>query len=261
MEKIQSRDNAQIKHLSKLIKSRKERLDCGEFVTEGIKLSLEAADNSVEVLCVYFTAQAEEKYSQKLSTLIEKANKAVEISEEINKKISDSPAPQGVYCLCRMLDKERRTVKIDSDGHYMVLCNLQDPGNVGTILRTCEAMGIDGVILSSDCPDIYSPKVLRGTMGGVFRMAVEVSDDIAKTIASAQEKGVTVYAAALDRNAVSLKEADLKSGSMVLVGNEGNGLSSDIIDMCDKTLFIDMKGNAESLNAAIAASIIAWEMS
>ncbi len=185
----------------------------------------------------------------------------MEISEDVSKKISDSKTPQGVYCLCAMLDKERRTVKIDTGGHYMVLYGLQDPGNVGTILRTCEAMGIDGVFLSSDCPDIYSPKVLRSTMGGVFRMSVEIVEDIAKTINTANEKGVAVYAAALDRTAVSLREADLKKGSMVLIGNEGNGLSENIISLCDKSLFIDMKGNAESLNAAVAASIIAWEMS
>lgn len=261
MEKIVSRDNVQIKHLIKLIKSKKERLQCSEFVTEGIKLSLEAAQNNVHIICTYFTEQAYEKYGEKLKELLALSQKSVQISEDLNRKISDAQTPQGVYCLCTMLDKERRTVKIDTDGHYMVLCGLQDPGNVGTILRTCEAMGIDGVILTSDCPDIYSPKVLRSTMGGVFRMSVEITDDIAKTIQSAQEKNVTVYAAALDKTAVSLKNADLKSGSMVLVGNEGNGLPDDVISMCDKTLYIDMKGNAESLNAAVAASIIAWEMS
>lgn len=261
VEKILSRDNAQIKHLSKLIKSKKERMQSREFVTEGIKLSLEAAENSVKIICTYFTKEALGKYSEKLEKLMELSEKCVEISEDINKKISDAQTPQGVYCLCAMLDKERSTVKIDTDGHYMVLCGLQDPGNVGTILRTCEAMGIEGVILTSDCPDIYSPKVLRSTMGGVFRVPVEITDNIEKTINSAREKHVPVYAAALDRTAVSIRDADLKSGSMVLVGNEGNGLSDEVRAMCDRSLFIDMKGNAESLNAAVAASIIAWEMS
>lgn len=159
-----------------------------------------------------------------------------------------------------MLDNRMQTVKIGKDGRYILLSSMQDPGNIGTILRTAAAFGLDGVFLSSDCPDLYSPKVLRATMGGIFKIPLEVSDDLTEVIDRLQEAGIRVCAAALDGQAVPLQQAGLGNGCAVVIGNEGNGLPGHLIERCGQAVMIPMRPDSESLNAAMAAGIFLWEM-
>lgn len=260
MERLTSRENEQIKFLSRLMRSKRERHAAGMFVAEGARLCAEALENRVEVLKAYLVPGALERYPQFARALTKTPCDCVEITPELSNRLSDTDTPQGVFCLCRMLDNGPHTVKIDTDGQYLALCGLQDPGNVGTIIRTAEAMGLTGLILAGSCPDIYSPKVLRSTMGSVFRLPIRVAGDEAFLLQEARAAGVKSYAAALHRQACLLPGTGLGPGSLVLIGNEGNGLPDAVVQACDAPLMIQMPGRAESLNAAMAAGIIVWEM-
>jgi len=157
-----------------------------------------------------------------------------------------------------MLDKNRNLDTIDNQSVYIALERVQDPSNMGTILRTAEALGVDGIILSDDCCDIFSPKVVRGSMGAVFRIKYSVVDDFCSYIKSIGEGGIKTYGSA-PVNAVDIRTVGFKGGVM-LIGNEGNGLSQEVLDCCTDRVSIPMNGRAESLNAACAASILMWEM-
>ena len=148
-------------------------------------------------------------------------------------------------------DKTKRVVLLES---------VRDPGNMGTIIRSAAAFGVDALAISSDCADIYNPKTVRGAMGALFKMNVYVFDDIKTAVSSLVDSGRKVYAAALDKTAVRLDEVELSAGDAVIIGNEGHGLSQETIEACTRSLYIPMEEGSESLNAAIAASVIMWNM-
>ena len=172
MDQITSRENPQVKVLHKLLRSRSERYRLGLFVIEGIKLAVEAIESGVTVEKLFYTREAMQKYGDSLQKISKKAEKIYEISNSISQKIADTKSPQGVYCICKMLAKRRNTVTIGNSEKFLGLVDLQDPGNIGTIIRTAEAMGIDGIFLAGSTVDIYNPKVLRSTMGSVFRVPI-----------------------------------------------------------------------------------------
>lgn len=259
MERITSRENHNIKRMVKLMKSRKERMESGRFVAEGPKLCAEAASAGIVLDELYCTAEAREKYSQRLALLYPKASVCCEISGDLARKLADTNSPQGVYAVCRRPQPVLNEGSLPF-GRYLALESLQDPGNVGTILRAADAFGADGVILTADCPDLFSPKVLRSTMGSAFRVPVCVTEDLPALLVRLGATHAT-YAATLSDDAVSIRACDFSGPSVVAVGNEGNGLSRAAIDACAHNLIIDMRGGAESLNAAMAATVILWELS
>ncbi|MBQ7783841.1 MAG: RNA methyltransferase, partial [Oscillospiraceae bacterium] len=148
--------------------------------------------------------------------------------------------------------------KIERGGRYLILDNIQDPGNMGTMLRTADACGIDAVITCSCC-DIYNPKVVRSAMGSLMRVTV-IDDDINSAADILHSKNVPIFAAVVDSTALSLKQCDFSQGGAVMIGNEGNGLSPDHIALADIPMTIKMHGQINSLNAAMAAGIIMWEL-
>ncbi len=261
MEQITSKENGRIKELAKLMRSKKYRQERSAFVTEGLRLSLDALSLPVAIEEVYVTEEVIKKHPKETKQLLEHAGHAAIITPEIAEKIGDTQTTQGVFCVLPMLDNSAQAVRIRCGGRYIVGVSLQDPGNIGTIVRTAEAFGLDGVVLSSDCPDLYSPKVLRATMGGVFRIPIYLCDKIEGFIQLCQGLRLPVYATALKEDSVPVTMVDLPSGAAVLIGNEGNGLSDELIEQCDQSIIIPMQGNAQSLNAAMAAGIIIWEMS
>ena len=155
----------------------------------------------------------------------------------------------------KKLDKPENLAKIDCNGSYVALWDLQDPGNVGTILRGADAMGLSGVILSESCCDLYNLKTIRAAMGSLFRIPV-MRVDLAAFL---KESGLRSYAAVVDADARPVGTADFK-GAVAVIGNEGNGLSKEQAFLCSERITIPMAGNAESLNAAMAATILMWEM-
>ena len=147
------------------------------------------------------------------------------------------------------------------DSGRILLCeSLRDPGNVGTVVRTAFAFGIDWLIFSRDCADLYNPKTLRGAMGTMFSQKILRTDDLPAAVSLLQSKGRRVYAAALDRHARQLGSFAFAPGDCVVIGNEGHGLSREMLEVCCEKVYIPMAGNAESLNASVAASVLMWEM-
>lgn len=255
---ITSKDNDIIKDAAKLVKSAKYRRERNLFTAEGVRLCRDGIMSGIIAESFLFTSSAKNKYRDDFEKISEGAKKCCEISEQLFEKISDTKSPQGFFCIFNMLDKPSFPYTINNQGNYVALENLQDPSNLGTVLRTAEALGIDGVILSENCCDIYSPKVVRGSMGAVFRLPFYISESFTEFIASATQKGVFTYGST-PRNAVDITDVCFNGGIM-LVGNEGNGLTEKTLAVCSKRVRIPMRGRAESLNAAAAAGILMWEM-
>lgn len=256
---ITSRDNETIKEVIKLISSSKLRREKGCFVAEGVRLCRDGTESKAEIKTFFVTPQAAQKYAQDYKKISEKAHKTYEISEKLFKQISDTANPQGFMCIFKTLDKNIISYKISNQGCYVALENIQDPSNMGTILRTAEALGTDAVILSSDCCDIYMPKVIRGSMGAIFRLPVIITENFTEYIDQLTKNGVKTYAST-PHEAENIKNIDFSNGGVMLIGNEGNGLKAETIDVCHKKVQISMKGRAESLNAAAAAAILMWEL-
>lgn len=258
METITSRENPAIKELAGLLTQKKLRDRTGLFALEGVRLCADAALSGVRIRVLLLTSQAREQYPE-CEALEKSAARTLLIDSGLAQRISDTKTPQGVFCICEKLDNQKSTVTINRSGKYLVLSDLQDPGNFGAILRTAQALGVDGVF-ACGCPDPYSPKLLRSAMGGQFRLPLEVRSDAAAAVTGLRQSGVPVYAAALDGTAQMLGSVDLSGGCAVLIGNEGNGLSRELITACSGSVIIPMRSDANSLNAAAATAILLWEM-
>ena len=259
MELLTSRKNTRIIELESLL-TRKKGRDRELFACEGARLCEDAVRAGIIAEAVYITEKAQARYPDTAAQLIGVARAAYMIDESLAVRISDTESPQGIFAVFKRLDNTAQVVTIVRDGKYLILAGLQNPGNLGTILRAAEAFGLDGVFLDKDCPDIYAPKVLRASMGGVFRIKHERAADIRVKIKALRESGVDVYAAALTEHAIPLRPGLLAGGAAVLIGNEGAGLSDELIEYCKGACVIPMKGAAESLNAAAAAVVFMWEM-
>ncbi len=259
MDVIKSKDNKTIKYISKLISNAKFRREEKKFVIEGVRLCEEAIKNNCEIECFVYSLSAFEKYNDIVIKLENSSKQAICVENRIFSALSDTKTPQGVLCVVKALDKKSHFDKIIKNGIIVALDNIQDPSNLGTILRTADAFGISGVVLSSDCCDIYSPKVVRGSMGAIFRIPFMIADNLSDFILQFNRIG-TSFACVLDKDAVTVDNTKFDSPVLAVIGNEGNGVSKEVIDVCKHKLYIPMKNNAESLNAAVAASIIMWEM-
>lgn len=250
---ISSRDNPKIKKFTKLSQSRSERNADGLFVLEGVRLITDAISEKAPISCVFATRRALEQLTVPLSPETE----LLEITEEIAAKMSATQTPQGIFAICRVLDKINLSDTIYNKGKYVLLCGLQDPGNLGMILRTADAMGIDGVFLSGCC-DIYNPKTVRATMGSLFRVPFARAD-VSDAMEIFSDAGIKTYAAVIDGEC-SAAEVSFPAGSAILIGNEGSGLPRELSDSCDCRLTIPMHGRIDSLNAAMAAGILMFLM-
>ncbi len=260
INKITSKDNDIVKLAAKLCTSKKDREDSGLFIIEGLKLCLDAVNSDIVIKYLLVTQSAMEKLPKDIEKLTKRSETVYIISEEICDKISDTKSPQGVFCICFMLDKKENLYRINNKAYYLALENIRDPGNLGTLIRAAESFGIGAVLLNKGCTDIYNPKVIRGTMGSLFRIPILLFEDSCDIISALRQNEILSYAAVVNDNAKSLLNIIFKPGSAVFIGNEANGLEPDTINMCDESFTIVMKGRAESLNAAIAGSVVMWEM-
>ena len=264
---ITSRENPRIKRISKLLTSRKARSEEGEFVIEGMRGCLDAIKSfrdgsALEVTGIYYVPRLVSAYDGKLSADIisdVSDNLKFEITKEIADRLSDAETSQGVFVTAKTVDIPFKTDDLKFDGKYIVLDGLQDPGNLGTILRTSDAVGVDGVILTGNCVDLYNPKTVRSTVGSLARVRICIENDKAKLFDSFRSKGIKT-AAAVVSGGFEIRSFDFDCGCAVVIGNEGRGLDSDTVGMCSDRVTIRMRGNIESLNAATAAAIFLWEM-
>ena len=249
---ISSTKNEKIKFALSLKTDAKARTQNGLCFAEGLRLCAEAiASNRAKTL--FFTREFAQKHPDFTSD-----GERIEIGDNVAKTLSDVQNPQGVFCLCDVGGLKRPVSQL-SGGKILALEHLADPGNLGTILRTAEAFGVGGVVLSSDCADVFSPKVLRAGMGCSFRLPIYESDDFPSALRVLSEKGIAVYGAMLCATAISVKNLRVCENIALVIGNEANGITPQTAEVVIPVV-IPMKGRAESLNAASAASILLWEL-
>ena len=254
---ITSKENPVIKLYTKLASSRKERLLYGLFVLEGLRLVQDALCEKINVKYLIFTADAYKKYVEEFSQADLNDATTLVISNELGNKIAQTEKTQGVFAICPILTPDE--TPLSSDDKLIVLHKLQDPGNVGMIIRTADALGINSIIMCGCC-DLYSPKVIRATMGSVFRMNLRIINDEDKLFEFLHSSDIRTYASVIDSDADKIGDISFNKGAAVFIGNEGNGLPDDIANKCDSKITIPMSGNINSLNAAMAAGIIMWEL-
>ena len=259
MIRITARTNDKIKYAGKLCLDASERKKSGLFFLEGLRLCCDAVRSGVPICEVFVTDDALSRYGEELRPLLESGNEVYGITEEIAHKLADTKNPQGVFCIAKRLDKFHNMDKINYNGIYIAAENLQTPGNLGAVARTAEALGLDGLIVSGGC-DIFNPKAQRAAMGSLLRLPVYEIAELPAFLRECAEKGVATYAAVPDADALPVTQMDRTGGLVCVIGNEGNGLSEEVIRACRSAVTIPMKGRAESLNAAAAASVIMWEM-
>jgi TrmH family RNA methyltransferase len=254
-ERITSASNPRVKRLTALGRKAKLRREERVFILEGER---PYADTPMEYLKeIYMT---EEFLSEKHGGPA--PGGCMVVTPEIMRKISDTDTPQGVLCVAKMPSYTREDLLGSSDGRtplLLLLENIQDPGNLGTMMRTAEAAGVTGVLMSRDTVDLFNPKTVRATMSAIFRVPFLYTDDLVGEIHRLQEEnGVAVYAAHL-RASKPYDEADCTGACAFLIGNEGNGLTDEAADAATARVHIPMQGNIESLNAAMAAGILLFE--
>lgn len=259
---ITSTKNEKIKFALSLKNDAKTRAQNGLCFAEGLRLCAEAvASNRSNTL--FFTHEFAEKhpefpFSGEQTVCEQTVCERIEIGENVAQTLSDVQNPQGVFCLCDTSGLKRPVSQL-SGGKILALEHLADPGNLGTILRTAEAFAADGVVLSADCADVFSPKVLRAGMGCSFRLPIFESADFARDLTTLSEKGFVVYGAMLSDGAISIVQLKVPKNFILAVGNEANGITPETAAVVTPVV-IPMKGRAESLNAASAASILLWEL-
>ncbi len=255
---ITSLHNKEIKETAALLARKKERDRRGLFVVEGPKMFGEAPMERIErvYLAQSAAAQMYEKYGDRLSGL-----SCETVSDEVFVKMSDTKTPQGILCLVRQqhynIEEILRENK-EKQMLFIILEDIQDPGNLGTIFRTAEAAGADGVIMSSWTADIYNPKTIRSTMGSVYRVPFFHVDQMEEAVRRLQKAGVAVYAAHLGGTA-AYDACDYQKSTAFLIGNEAKGLREETAACADARITIPMAGKGESLNAAVASSILLFE--
>ncbi len=257
--RITAKDNPSIKHYRRLRDQKKARKAEGLFVIEGLRIVCDALQKTGCVQQLLVTDSAFEKHGTLLMGQIQETGKLLQIPDALGTQLSDTEHTQGIFAICRIPERKPIENALKSDGRYLVLCNLQDPGNMGMVLRTADALGVDAVLSCGSC-ELYSPKVVRATMGSVFRVPVYEESDAFVLLEKLHHSGISTYAAVPAKHAVPLPECAFADGSAVWIGNEGNGLPADVIDGCDTAVTIPMQGGPESLNAAMAAGILMWEM-
>ena len=249
MIEITSRQNQIIKDVRKLMSDRAFRTQQNKFVCEGIKSFEQALAVGIKPSAVF----VDEQQRVRLGNIIEDMT-AYLLPTELLEYISGVQACQGIVFVC---DIPQITPGVEKGGKYMILDGINDPGNLGTIMRTAAAFGVDQLILTNNCADIYNPKTVRATMGAIFghNCCVMTTEQIAETFA-----GIDIYGAALMENAVDVRQISL-SDCAVVIGSEARGISPQMQELCSKFFIIPINPGTQSLNAAMAAGITMWEMS
>lgn len=246
MEEITSRKNPLIAHIKRLGSERKARREAGEYFCQGDKLLYEAMKWGAEIKTVLFCGDEPE---------LPEGVRAVRVPRDIIESVSPMKSAPEVVFTCALPE----TALPLRRGRILVMENMQDPGNVGTIIRTADALNCGGVVLAGDCADPFGAKAVRASMGAVFRREITELTTSA-LIEQARELDMPIFAAALDKSALDIRRLELPESFIFAVGNEGQGLSGELLSAAGQKVFIPMNERCESLNAAAAATIIIWEM-
>ena len=268
-EIITSRNNTLVKFASSLA-DKKGRKDARSFMAEGLKLTLEAIGERLPITHILINQSEEKSILPRVNEALERAGlDQVEIyilGAGAFEKVSTEKAPQGVITIIKYLDFSinpdiiyKEEFFLEENERAIALCSVRDPLNLGAVIRSAVAFGVHHIVLSADCADVYSPKTLRSAMGGVFKTKVTVVSDMSLFVKMAQDAGRRVLAAELCDRAISLRDAELSSSDIVIIGNEGHGIPGELSARCDGSIYIPISGGIESLNASVAAAVFMWE--
>lgn len=252
---ITSVSNQQMKHIKELLNKGKERRKEKLFVAEGIRMVSETPRERLEKV---YVSESFFRNPPKLRGL--DLSDAVIVQDQVFRQISDTQTPQGIMAIVRQCETSLDDILGRQDGLLLFLENIQDPGNLGTMMRTAEGAGATGLIMSRDTVDIYNPKTIRATMGSLYRMPFIYVDDFCDAIHQAVKRGMNVYAAHL-KGTESYDRKDYRRPTGFLIGNEGNGLTEEAAAQATDYIRIPMAGQLESLNAAVAAAVLMYETS
>ena len=252
---ITSTSNAQVKQVAALTKKAKYRKETGLFVVEGGKMFSELPKERIHAVYATEKFLADSAHRE----MMKGVRKVETVSEDVLKAMSDTQTPQGILALVKQYEyRVEDILKSPGPAHIMILETIQDPGNLGTILRAGEGAGVTGIIMNNGTADIYNPKVIRSTMGSIYRVPFVYVDDLRATLNLLKKQNIHLYAAHLaGKN--SYDEEDYHGGTGFLIGNEASGLEEETAAMADTLIRIPMLGQVESLNAAVASAILMYE--
>ena len=263
-EIITSRQNPTVVKLCALL-DKKERRKSRLFRIDGHKLFSEAIECGAEIELVALSADKADRFKPLTAR---SGAKTILLSPEVFSKITDEKAPDGIIAVVKYIDGLHKVLSASdipaiaaSDRRIMAFESLRDPGNLGTVIRSASAFGVDTLILSDDCADIYNPKTLRGAMGAIFSREILICKDFPAALSRFSCEGRRVLAATLDTESIPVGKAALTERDIVLIGNEGHGLSKSAVDVSDLSVILPINTGhgVESLNAATAASVFMWE--
>lgn len=269
---ITSRQNPTVKRICAL-SEKKNRYADRLFRFDGIKLFEEALSCNIEIKTVVLSEDIAHGVRRAVETAVSDGRldgrALFWVSESVFSKISEERAPEGIITVAKMPSERHVRLSVDEAKGYaaergerlLIAQSLRDAGNLGTVIRSCAALGIDRLVISDDCADLYNPKTIRAAMGGLFRLKIDLVPEsaMADAIRSLRGGGRRIYAAALHREAHIVGELELMRGDAFVIGNEGHGLPESTVNACDGCAIIPMAEGSESLNAAAAAAICIWE--
>ena len=261
---LTSKSNSTIVKIAKL-QNKKERKEEQIFTLDGVKLFVEAYNFGAKIKYVVLKDDVvfNSEIVDKINHLKDKNTTILCVNDSVFSKLTDEKAPQGIITVCEFLENHSydfNTNKICENEKIIILESVRDPGNIGAIIRNAAAFGIDRLILSSDCVDIYSQKVLRSAMGAIFKVKIDIVSNVVEAIKSMKLLGRRVVSTTLRANSIRLDKGTILASDVFVIGNEGHGVSEDVILESDETMFIPMCENTESLNASVAAAILMWEL-
>ena len=249
---IESKDNNLFKETKKL-KEKRNRTKEGKYLIEGFRLIQEAFKAKMQIDCLMICEGSEDKVNEYLNEYVDENNIYI-IKKNLFNMLTSTETPQGAVAVVK-----NKELSKDLKGEFFLLCDkVQDPGNLGTIIRTAHAAGVDGIILTKGTVDIYNDKSIRSTMGSLFYVPIIQEDEELSFTKKLKSEGFSLVATSLQESK-DFFESDLKGKIILSVGNEGNGISEEVFELADKKVKIPMPGGAESLNVAIATSIILFE--
>lgn len=255
---ITSSSNSRIKNVMQLTSKARARKEQHSFVVEGVKMFLEAPIERIKE--VYVSETLLKRILLEKGSLFERLQQIEYevVTDDVFIKMSDTKTPQGILCVVEQFSYTLPEVLADANGLWLVLEDIQDPGNLGTILRTGEGAGIHGVVMTRGTVDIYNPKTIRATMGSIYRVPFIYVENVQLAMAYMRDLGIKTYAAHLEESS-PYDSFDFKEKTAFLIGNEGNGLKEETAKLATAYLKIPMEGQVESLNAGVAAAILMYE--
>ena len=260
MNMITSNDNLLVKEVKRL-KDRKRRESEDVYFIEGSRFVQEALNENVYIERVIFSEQFlnKEEGKEMHRKILEKHFQINYVSDKVFKTLTDTKSPQGILAIIKNIKYEINDLIKYENNFILFLDSIQDPGNMGTIIRTADASGVTLIILSKGCVDVHNPKVLRSTMGSIFRIPICIIEDRTYAIEHLKGRGIKIYASHIDGK-LDLFNANLRGNIALVIGNEANGVCDEIVNRADMCVKIPMVGKVESLNVAVAAGLLMYEV-